>query len=523
MYLLVPIARGMNFTLRTCFLTIALAFSCTQAAENGPVRIIWAKHGTPLFVAFGYDAVVDGAGNAFISLYNRSSLPYLLKMAASDGSTQWKYRLGYNGGRGGKSVALDRDGNAFAFVYLREAGNVIARFSPRGEITWRRNPPARFTGLAVDSSGDVIAIGRRIIKYSGLNGTIIWQHPQPAGVLFSAIKIDSDGDIILGGVGPGIHTMKCAGKDGTCIWERDFNHLPLRPGGVYVNPLKDVLGLDIDGQGNVAVMGYLPVSSTDDLRPYVLRYAGTDGSILWKRDPDQLPYRCLSLATDSVGNVFASADSFSAIKYAAQDGAQLWSRDSLGVGSAIDLLAVDANDDIIIGGILNPGSPRFAKNEYFIAKCAGSDGSIIWQEHRPPARAGQIATPYALGVGPGFVVATGMTGHDIGTIKYAEGPTPQTLQAEPIEGANVRLHAEVNPNLFETRAAFIYGTDPALHEGTTTDFVAIGRGRKAVGIEATATFLQPGATYYYCAIGIASAGLTTRGEIRSFKAPQPDP
>src|SRR4029453_3273294 len=59
-------------------------------------------------------------------------------------------------------------------------------------------------------------------------------------------------------------------------------------------------------------------------------------------------------------------------------------------------------------------------------------------------------------------------------------------------------------NFTSRRAAFIYGTDPALHEGTTTDFLAIGRGRKAVGIEATATFLQPGTTYYYRAIGFAA-------------------
>ena len=101
-------------------------------------------------------------------------------------------------------------------------------------------------------------------------------------------------------------------------------------------------------------------------------------------------------------------------------------------------------------------------------------------------------------------------------------PTATTEAATNITTTGATLNGSVNPNVGETTAWFIYGTDPTLTTGTSStaaEATDCGCGGIAVPVAAALSGLQPDTTYYDEVVA-TSAGGTVDGSILSFTTVQ---
>ena len=295
--------------------------------------------------------------------------------------------------------------------------------------------------VVTDSAGNVIVAGRSddglraddivLLKYSGVDGTLIWQqrHDGP-GHSFDGIgglALDSSGNVLLAGgsvglgTGPDFYTAKYAGADGALLWERRFNGA-----GNYSDFAASVA---VDRDGNVLVSGQAYSGANYDY--YTAKYAGVTGALLWEKTYSGAANRddeVKAMAVDVAGNVIVvgqaggilggTRGNFHMIKYAAADGAVLWERsgDSY-VGMRI---AVDQNGDAVVTGPTDLGTAP----DYMTAKYAGATGALLWsRRYDGPARA--YDQPHALGLdASGNAIVTGQSfsregEFDYYTAKYA--------------------------------------------------------------------------------------------------------
>ena len=101
-------------------------------------------------------------------------------------------------------------------------------------------------------------------------------------------------------------------------------------------------------------------------------------------------------------------------------------------------------------------------------------------------------------------------------------PTATTEAATNITTTGATLNGSVNPNVGETTAWFIYGTDPTLTTGTSStaaEATDCGCGSGGVPVAAAISGLQPGTTYYDEVVA-TSAGGTVDGSILNFTTAQ---
>jgi MYXO-CTERM domain-containing protein len=107
----------------------------------------------------------------------------------------------------------------------------------------------------------------------------------------------------------------------------------------------------------------------------------------------------------------------------------------------------------------------------------------------------------------------------------AASPTVNTLAATAIGGGNATLNGSANPNGAATTGWFRYAL---AHPGSCNDTfgirapqsggTAVGSGNTATGFNQSLSSLQPGTTYYFCALAQNSAG-TASGAVLSFTTP----
>jgi len=248
----------------------------------------------------------------------------------------------------------------------------------------------------------------------------------------SASKVVSDamGDIIVAGstydglTGLDILIIKYAGADGSVKWQKRYNG--------PANDHEAVRGLAVDPSGNVVMAGYsIGVGSHYDY--YTAKYAAADGTLLWEKrydgpaSRDDFPN---DLAVDSIGNVIvtgyshgAATNDFYTAKYAAADGTLLWEQRYNGPANRDDrgyAVTTDVSGNVVVTGYSNNGT----NYDYYTAKYAGADGSLLW-EKRYNGTANRDDYPQAAAAdGNGNVVVTGYSfgsgsGQDYYTVKYA--------------------------------------------------------------------------------------------------------
>ena len=156
------------------------------------------------------------------------------------------------------------------------------------------------------------------------------------------------------------------------------------------------------------------------------------------------------------------------------------------------------------------------------------------------AQLGAGSTPVTFGQGvtgllPGTTyffcaIADNVVGNGTGTLRSfttPNGPTVTTLATSDVTATTATLHGEAVPNLAATTGFFRFSTsDPGScndrfgSRAPNVGGTALGAGTSAVAYAQTLVGLQPGATYFVCALANNSVGTTT-GTVVTFTTPQP--
>jgi hypothetical protein len=250
------------------------------------------------------------------------------------------------------------------------------------------------SGLALHPSGDVIVAGHTNAAFEGVN---IGNY---------------DG-----------YVRRLSSFDGSEVWTVQFGSTTLDTASA---------GVVVDGAGDLYVAGNtsLDLAGTGALGGrdiYVFKLAGSDGSILWRRQfgskGDEYASRLVRAGdtelvltgwtSGDLGAKVAAEDAFVA-KLSMSDGSDIWVTQfgSDGYDQADDV-ALDKNGDIFLGGATDGllGAEQFGGDDCIVAKFSGDQGNLLWLTQFGTVGIDQvrgIATDAA-----GMVYAAGFTEGDL--------------------------------------------------------------------------------------------------------------
>lgn len=292
------------------------------------------------------------------------------------------------------------------------------------------------TRMTRDAAGNIIVVGftddgvtaRDIltIKYSGVDGALLWQRryngPRNQSESPTGVAVDGSGNVVITGNSEGdYYTAMYAAADGAIIWEWRYNG----PASMQ----DDAAGICVDPGGNVIVTGHSDNSQFNkDI--HTIKYAAADGAVLWERrynSPANRSDLAAAVAVDSAGDVIVAGTSdnsdYYTTKLAGATGTLIWERRYNGPANSSDTLvamAVEPNGNVAVTGASFNG----ANYDYYTAKYAGSDGSLLWErQYNGPANSGDNPKAVAIDAS-GNVFVTGSSGNanlddDYYTAKYA--------------------------------------------------------------------------------------------------------
>ena len=183
--------------------------------------------------------------------------------------------------------------------------------------------------VVTDAAGDIIVTGTTddgitfdmlTIKYSGADGSVLWQQryngPENNADEARALAADSRGNAVVTGSSQGdFYTAKYAAAEGALLWEKR-------------GPEGGANALAVDGKGNVLVTGSF-FSNQSGADYYTAKYAAADGALLWEQrynGPENNADEARAFAVDASGNVAVTGSSqgdFYTAKFAAADGAMV--------------------------------------------------------------------------------------------------------------------------------------------------------------------------------------------------------
>lgn len=325
------------------------------------------------------------------------------------------------------AVAVDADGNAIVTGTSDGAAGLpeitTLKYSAiDGTVLWQRRRPApsgitetsRF--IATDSSGSVIVVGAGrsqnlsytyAAKYRGTDGALLWERIDPIHLnsfIDNGIAVDSKDNVILIGGDKGVwRIVKYAAADGASIWDRQYKISEVDEGGPN--------SVAVDAGGNVIVCGSMLTAGVDlNSYSYTAKYSATDGAVLWERRYNSLGMRYNTagvLAVDAFGNAIVSGISAGPsagtpyrIKYAAADGALLWeTRDdqwSYLFNRHPVAISLDASGNVFIASDTDSLAGPNTSS-CSTSKYDATTGSLIW-EKRYNAPDGYYDNPTSLAV-----------------------------------------------------------------------------------------------------------------------------
>ena len=262
-------------------------YVAATGVPNGEFRYT----GAGLRTDFPVDLAIDSNGNAIVAGVttntNNDTDIYLAKINLTTQTATWTQTIASsaNVDDEGKAVAVDSSDNVVVTGILRNADNTHAfhtrKYSSAGVFQWQQtfqSPVDDFNGptdVAVDSVGNAIVTGT-----STLNN----------------FKVT-------------YYTAKYATASGALIWEARSEV----PGGTDTTLQEDMAAqVLVDGGDNVVVTGSSQ-NENIDFDYYTLKYAGTDGHVLWANrlngDNASGNDTAVSLALDKGGNVAVTGTS----------------------------------------------------------------------------------------------------------------------------------------------------------------------------------------------------------------------
>ena len=155
-----------------------------------------------------------------------------------------------------------------------------------GSVLWGPifHAPGQPSGIAVDAAGDLFEEGSQGItttKFSGSTGAILWG-PVTVGDVYAGygagLAPDASGDVFVTGslysaaTGYDYAVVKYHGSDGAVLWG------PVTYDGGAGSDYP--YGVVVDGSGNAAVTGWLATESSER-RAATLSYDGATGALRW--------------------------------------------------------------------------------------------------------------------------------------------------------------------------------------------------------------------------------------------------
>lgn len=242
---------------------------------------------------------------------------------------------------------------------------------------------ATFYALAIDSRGNLVGTADEgtttlVVKWSGIDGALLWTRILPGGVSFSRVMVaiaPDDTIAIATPSGTSIRTTKLNAA-GTPLWTRD-----LATGSASVMPI--IRGIGVSPDGSISTVGSGEAAG-GDMRVFVARYASS-GTPLWSASQATGPVSFVYMTCDAAGNTIVAAtldmafgDDVVVTKYA-PGGALEWSRTFTGPGTNDDYAAgvtTDGGGNVVLS--VRSMSGGASGMDVVAVKFAAATGAPLW-------------------------------------------------------------------------------------------------------------------------------------------------
>lgn len=279
----------------------------------------------------------------------------LLFKFANDGTAEFAYTLGINVSTQqthGEGIALDSSGNIYVTGYTVAVGDgeegFIAKYNSSGTLQWDKrlgssSSADRFFRCAVDSSNDIVVVGRYEQSSTSYQDEILVAKYNSSGTLQWDRRIDGSGD-------------------------------------------DSAIGIDVDSSNNIYISGQTSSSGVQGSNDMFIAKYNSSGTIQWKRTLGSTSNDIgKGIAVDSSGNAYMIGYSNESGAYDSvlakynSSGTFQWDKRLGGTGSEFSWgVAIDSSDNIIISGYSNsPGTS--GSYDGLIAKY-NSSGTLVFQK-----------------------------------------------------------------------------------------------------------------------------------------------
>jgi uncharacterized delta-60 repeat protein len=246
--------------------------------------------------------VLDSFGNAIVtgaSVGNSSGWDfYTAKYAGADGALLWECRYGSTNNYSDRAteVAVDSNGNVIVTGTTTSKATgypdfYTAKYSAgNGALLWEQRydgPDGTYdepTALVVDAADNVIVTGLSfgtntasdfyVVKYSGNNGTVLWETRDegPGYATPKDITLDEVGNAVITGESDGgtnsTYTAAYSGVDGTVLWRHSSRY----GGSAIAN----------DRDGGVIVAGRFDGGGWNETDYYLAKLSIKTGAVIWE-------------------------------------------------------------------------------------------------------------------------------------------------------------------------------------------------------------------------------------------------
>ena len=306
---------------------------------------------------------VDSDGNVYVvggSCANYGGGEGMLKLRPTDGAFLDRWWPIRQFSCGMQTVVVDPWGDPI--VRFSQYSTIQKRPSCNlAETVWSAGALSQVDVIAVDHAGNVLTGGAppeaAVSKLRGADGHELWRAglaaPGSTGnsLVVTAIAAAANGDALAAGSYLSqLAVARFSADDGSLQWERHF-------AGTAVSSANQANAVVTDSAGNVIVVGRLLNGPIHGFAVCKVSPAGTD---YW-------PQGCRVLdGTNSnctVGSCCGTA---------------------FVTGGDAQSVAVDASDDLVVGGYFRNGSACVASNAFTVVKLSGASGQELWpQQPRP--------------------------------------------------------------------------------------------------------------------------------------------
>lgn len=353
-----------------------------------------------------------------------------------------------------RAMAVDSAGNIIVAGYGNSGGMnndyLVVKFRADGSgVAWRASLDRsggddQIAAVAVDGNNDIIVTGTvwnaasvdiHTVKYSGADGTLLWQHTWSGAAggsdIATSLAVDAANNIYVAG-----YTANASGNDdylilkypsagSTPLWQE------IRDSGYNGN---DRITSIVAGMDGIAVTGASSKGGTDfDI---LTRKYGFDGSLVWEQRRGSAGSgddRGVAVAMDPSGNVIVAGylangtnKDMLVAKYAtAAPGTVIWERvHDGGNNDEPRAVKVDGGGDVYLTGY----AYTYAGNEdIYTARYGSADGATVWEAVYDSGR-GFADFPVGIAVGGGSggdVFVAGYTATSVNenftVLKYKKG------------------------------------------------------------------------------------------------------